>query len=277
MTDVETLEATVATEIDRLARMARIGDRGTAGPDDAPNDLTESPPPPSPRWQGGWWVGAMQRKAHPGRIGGTITPCTTVVHTTDMLPDEWDALLTAWTTKPSDGACAHFLIGRDEAHGVVQLAAVNRNANHAGGPGHGVFISGPWMPSKAIHPNTIAVGIELHCAGGVCKVNDEWRLVEEKKAHGAPLPDRDVIADPQRPGRGWHVVTDYQREQLAGLLADLELVLAPLPLGLVARSTGEAVPAYGMPKSTRVVGHVSLDPEHRADPWPPTMAWINAR
>ena len=274
MTDAELLEATVATEIDRLARMAHLGDRGTAGPEAEPVGFIDAPIAQGVRWQSGWWVGAAQRKAHPGRVGGPIGPFATVVHTTDMLPEEWDALLNAWTTKPSDGACAHFLIGRDASHGVVQLVAVNRNANHAGGPGHGVFDT---ATAKNIHPNTVTVGIELHCAGGVRMVGAAWRLVEDGKAHGMPIPAFDVIADPQRPGRGWHVVTDYQRAQLAALLVDLELVLAPMPPGLVARSTGEAVPSWGVPKSGRVVGHVSLDPTHRSDPWPATMAWLNAR
>jgi hypothetical protein len=93
--------------------------------------------------------------------------------------------------------------------------------------------------------------------------------------HGGPIPDADVIADPHRPDRAWHVVTDYQRERLSALLGELELVLGPLPAGAASRATGdEAVPAWAVPRSARVVGHVSLDPTNRSDPWPPTCGWL---
>lgn len=268
---VHALEATVE---DAITRVATIGDRGTAGPPVVEQPVVDPAHPLVPSWLDGYWSGARRVAAHVGRVGGAIRPCATVVHTTDMLPDEWDALLKAWSEKPGDGACAHFLIGRDEAHGIVQFVPITRNGNHAGGPGHGVFKTGA---GAALHPNTIAVGIEVHCAGGVRLVNGQWRLVENGVAHGAPLPAADVTPDPQRPGRGWHNVTDYQRRVLAALLDDLELALASMPAGLQALSTGEAVPAWGVPKSARVVGHVSLDPAHRSDPWPAQMAFLNAR
>lgn len=268
----ELFQAVAATAAEALERLEQLGNHGTAGPTSVTS--VDEPTPAAPRWTDGWWSGARRTPAHAGRVGPQIRPCCTVVHTTDMLPDEWNALLTAWQTRPGDGACAHFIIGRDKDAGVAQCVPITRNGNHAGGPGHGVFKAGS---GPAIHPNTIAVGIELHCAGGVQRVDGAWRLVEGGKAHGTQLYDFEVIPDPQRPGRGWHVITDYQREQLRALLADLELVLAPMPAGLVAKSTGEAVPSWGTPTNARIVGHVSLDPAHRSDPWPPMMRVLNAR
>ena len=70
------LEAVAATEIERLHRLAHLGDSPTAGPE-APHD---EPPPvvpsstPAPRWVDGWWAGARRMPAHPGRIGGVIAP-----------------------------------------------------------------------------------------------------------------------------------------------------------------------------------------------------------
>src|SRR4029079_2768296 len=194
-----------------------------------------------------------------------------VVHTTDMVPEEFAALIKAWTTRPGDGACEHFVVCRTATGVAAQLVPTHRNGNHAGGSGHGVFDT---SDANAIHPNRVAIGIELHCAGGVRQVGGKWRFVEGGVVHGAPLPDADVIPDPVRPGRGWHIITDYQRGRLSALLADLEHVLAPLPAGAMSRSTRGAVPSWAAPTSARVVGHVSLDPDDRADPWPPICKWL---
>lgn len=230
--------------------------------------------PPATRgvFDNGWWSLARQRPAFPGRIGGAIAPFAVVVHTTDIVPEAWDGLLNRWTTELGNGACAHFVIGRDSASGLVQLAPITNNANHAGGPGHGSFAAG----GQSWHPNTVSVGIEVHCAGGVRRINGDWRFEESGAAQGAAIPDDDVIPDPQRPGRGWHKVTDYQYEQLGALLDGLETVLAALPEGCVARSI-EPPPAYGIFATGRRVGHVSLHAAQRADPWPPTCDWLRAR
>lgn len=265
-----------ATAAEALERATGLGNWGTSGPDVDAHPDVDPWHASAMHWSSGWWSFANRAPVHPGRVGPMIRPCCTVVHTTDMLPEEWPALLKRWYESPGDGACAHFGIGRSSAEGCVQWVPIMRNGNHAGGGGHGVFMTAA-AATTPIHPNTIAVGIEVHCAGGVHLVDGEWRLVENHKAHGSPLPAADVIPDPIRPGLGWHVVTDYQRKMLTQLLQDLELVLAPMPAGLVARSTGEAVPSWGVPKSARVVGHVSLDPTHRSDPWPPQMQFLNAR
>jgi hypothetical protein len=270
--DVAELEAIVATELERLARLANLGNGGTAGPDQA------DPPPAaatadSPRFVDGWWVDAIRKPAHPGRMGGAIRSIATGLHTTDMPPEDFSALVIAWTTKPGDGACANFLFGRTEADGIVQLVPITHNSNHMGGPGHGVFV----INGQQVHPNTIANGIELHCAGGVRQVGGAWRFVEDGKAHGAPLPDSDVIPDPQRPGRGWHIVTEYQYKMLDLLLRDLDAVQAPLPAGTTIRAFGEVAPPIAHGKSPRVVTHWEMDPVHRGDPWSPTCAWLRGR
>ena len=260
-----------AGPIDVATRMTKLGDWGTSGPASAP--AADTPHPPSSAWSNGWWHGAVQRLAHPGRVGGAIRPFAVVVHTTDMLPEEWNALAQSWQTRPGDGACAHFGIGRDAAAGVIQFVPITRNGNHAGGPGHGVFRTA----QGDLHPNLVAVGIEVHCAGGVQHIDGAWRLVEDGKAHGAALPDSEVTPDPLRPGRGWHRVTDYQRQQLAALLADLDTVLAPVPAGCSKVAFGETPPSYAVLPGARIATHCELDPVHRADPWNELSGWLRGR
>lgn len=265
------LSAFEATAEQVIARLATLGDFGTAGP--APEDHpTTTIATTAPSFVDGWWSEAHRVDAHPGRVGPPITPVCIVDHTTDMHPDDWDALVNSWRTRPGDGACAHFLIGRDEAHGVLQLVPITRNGNHAGGPGHGVYVDGG---GGRYHPNVLAVGIEFHCAGGQLRlVNNEWRFVEDGKMHGAPIDAADVEINPARPFSGWHLLTPYQQDVRARLHAALDAAMRPMPEGLRAVSTGEAVPSWGVPRSTRFVGHVSLDPTHRSDPWPPGMRAI---
>ena len=252
-----------------VARLLTLGDAGTAGPGLDLHPLIDTAPPASDTFVDGWWSGARRVDAHPGRVGPPINPCAGIDHTTDMHPDDWDALVNSWRIRPGDGACAHFLVGRDEGHGVLQLVPITRNGNHAGGPHHGVYVAPNAVP---VHPNTIAVGIEFHCAGGQLRlVGGVWRFVEGGVMHGAPIDPSEVEPDPARPGRGWHLLTPYQVEMRAKLHAALDAVLRPLPSGLVAKSTGEAVPWWGVPRTQRFVGHVTLDPTDRSDPWPPGM------
>lgn len=258
----------VATVAETLRRLANLGDTETTGPAASP-DVVDIVPPPHERWDNGWWVSATQRPAHPGRVGGPISAFAIVDHSTAMLEDEFDALVHAMTTRRGLGNGLHFLIGRNEKQGVVQCTPIDRNGNHAGGPEHGVFVDGK---GRKYHPNLVAVGIELHCAGNVRLVSGEWRLMDGGKAHGKAIPAEQVIPDPKRPGRGWHQMTEYQYARLAELHHDLELVLAPMPAGTVGKSSFEPAPAWAqMPTGSRVVGHVTLDPRHRTDPHPPTM------
>lgn len=268
MTDTEHLETAVATELERMKYIGSLGARrDTAGPADAP-PAAPTAHDPHPNFVDGWWARAIRAPAHVGRVGGHIDPWCAVDHTTDMHPDDWHALVLHWLTNAGDGACANFLFGRDESQGVLQLIPILRNGNHAGGPQHGVFAVG----ANRLHPNRVSVGIELHCAGGQLRlIGGEWRFVEAGKMHGAPIPAADVEPDPQRPGRGWHKLTPYQERMRALLHADLDAVMRPMPPGARAVSTGEAVPAWGVPRRARFVGHVSLDPTNRSDPWPNGM------
>ena len=221
----------------------------------------------------GWLDGVYHRDAHPGRVGGPIAPFAIVVHTTDVPPEAWSAMMARLQNELGAGDGAHFWIGRDAAAGVVQTVPILRNANHAGGPHHGWFVDGD---GNRIHPNLCAIGIEIHCAGDVAKFSDGWHSLDGHTPTGAVIPESDVVLDPQRPGRGWHVVTPYQLEQLGMLLDTLETALAPAPAGLHAISPWEAPPAYGV-IGGRIVGHVSLDARDRADPWPQAMAWLRER
>ncbi len=271
MTIEQEIATAIATVEEVAQRILNLGSFGTAGPDGTIG--TTAPPPTSPHFVGGWWTNATPMRAHPGRVGGPISAIATGLHTCDMLWEEWGSLVEAWTKKPGDGACANFLIGPTAGHGVIQFIPIDRNSNHMGGPGHGVFV----INGKDVHPNTVTNSIEIHCAGGVRLVGGDWRLVEDGKAHGAPIPADDVIPDPQRSGRGWHKITDYQYAMADLLLHDLDAVQTPLPTGTTIKAFGEVAPAIAHGASPRVVTHWEMDPVHRSDPWPQACSWLRAR
>jgi hypothetical protein len=219
----------------------------------------------------GWWSLATRRDAHHGRVGGPINAFSTVVHTTDMVPESFNGLINRWTTQPGAGNGAHFVIGRDANAGVIQLVPIDRNGNHAGGNGTGSYVAG----AQTWHPNSCSIGIEVHCAGVVQRIGGSWHLMEHGVSQGV-VPDADVIPDPAHANRGWHTVTDYQYQQLDLLLNALETVLNPLPAGCVARSITPP-PAWGVFPNGRIVGHVSLKSPDKSDPWPPTCDWLRSR
>lgn len=224
----------------------------------------------------GWWRRAVRRDAHAGRVGGPIRPYATVVHGTASVPEGFANLIDSWTQTAGAGECAHFVIGRSPAEGVVQLVPIFRNGNHAGGPGAGHF-----APTHD-HPNNVSVGIELHCGGLARLVGGVWRIwayLPESHSWGPvgnPIDAADVVVDPTAADRGWHVVTAYQYEQLGALLNALEQVLAPLPAGCVAVSPSQQPSDWAIFPTGRVVAHASLHFREREDPWPPTCAWMRA-
>lgn len=261
------LAVAIASEAQSAARVLNFGSWMTSGPSpQAVSPVAAPAPRSSGTWKDGICSLATFKGAHPGRVGGPIQPWAIVVHTTDMLPGEFLALVDAWISRAADGACAHFLIGRDGT--ILQFIPITRNGNHAGGPQHGVFVVG----FHTIHPNLVAVGIEVHCAGGVRLVNGQWRLVEGGVAHGAPLDPAEVTPDPARPGRGWHQMTKAQTDALRMLVTEIQGAIAPMPAGATAKSVIEAAPAWAVsargPQWPRVVGHVELDAANRSDPWP---------
>lgn len=231
----------------------------------------------APEWDGGRYRGARWAQIHPGRDGGAIKPWGVVVHTTDMHPSTFDALVRAWQRGAGRGAGAHFLIGRTPAEGIVQMVDVGRNSNHAGGQTHGWFESG----GEHIHPNLVTVGIEVHAAGGVRKVDAQWRCWSDGKPVGTPLPASEVQQDPKRELRGWHVPNAYQLaelERLLDALAQCPLVVRS-PAALTIKPNGTA-PAWA-PRldwmGLTVVGHVTLDPNDKSDPGPMLSAWLRSR
>ncbi len=248
---------------------------------------------PHPTWDGGWWRGARRRPAHNGRVGGVIRPWLVVVHTTDVHPSDrtWAGMMDRVAGQAGEGNGAHFWIGRDAGQGTTQSVPVDRNANHAGGPGgrHGWLEVG----GQRLHPNRVAIGIEVSSAGLVVQRGGRWyaRSSDADGITGAPLPDVDVEPDPRRPGYGWHKPTDYQLGELAaifGAFADCPLrVAAPAGWSIVAHTGDDRQgPTYGPPPADAprvliggvpVVGHVTLDPRRKGDPWAPLGRWLQGR
>lgn len=250
----------------------------TSGGDD---DLADE----SPDWDGGWYLGARRAPIHPGRMGRGIQPWLTVVHTTDMHPGDatYHALVRAWQRSAGRGAGAHFLVGRGPSTGLTQLTPVDRNGQHAGGPGgqHGWTV----VAGRRRHPNSVAIGIEVHCAGAVRRVDGAWRYGGRDddgvwRPEGAPIHPGEVEPDPARPGRGWQRATTWQLEQLEQLLGALGRcpVMVPAPAAWAIDPHG--TPGPWAPRvvigGRPVVGHVTLDPRRKLDPWPPISGALRA-
>lgn len=232
----------------------------------------------------GWWDQARRWPIHAKRMGGAITPKLTVVHTTDMAPGTMPALLRAWAKNPGSGAGCHFVIGKSSAGiadatpsgGVVQLIPITRNGNHAGGsrvvngkrqPWHG------WFKTKAgalVHPNLVAVGIELDNAGMLAKKGGAWVHRGTDKV----IPPADVYIDER--GRGWERITEYQFAALEALLDALDATMPAADFAIVPNGNYSTVPFAGV-TSSRELGHVTLDPNRKTDPGPQVMAWLRER
>lgn len=257
------------------------GEWDTEGGDEGPPEPVARLEP-GPEWADGWYLGAIRKPSHPGRWGKAITPRGRVTHTTDMMPSTFAPLLRNWTTQRGRGNGAHFLLGRTKEDGLVQLCPINRNGNHAGGPlVNGKRIQG-WikMDGKLVHPNTLYVGIEVHCAGGLHLIGGQWRDAERKDGKlvpkGPAIPASDVEVDPVRPTRGFHRPTAYQLDQLARLYDAMDPLLKPFPKGAVVIPSGE-VDAWALPGGVVDVGHVSLDPVRKTDPGYELMRFVRAR
>jgi hypothetical protein len=218
----------------------------------------------------GRWVDAAYKTMHSGRIGRGIVPQTLVVHTTDMRPGTFGALVTAWTTKAGRGNGAHFLIGKTKEDGVVQFAPITRNANHAGGPNPGGFR----VPGAAAvtNPNVVSVGVEIDNAGRLTKDKNGWY----HRDTGYRFAAEDVYVDSK--GRGWEKVTQYQIDMLKYLWQDLRPLLKPWPAGTVvvpnATYASQGV-LYAASVSPSLIGHASTNPINKTDPGPQVMALIN--
>jgi N-acetylmuramoyl-L-alanine amidase-like protein len=228
----------------------------------------------------GEYSGAAQLPAHARRVGGPITPRAVVVHTTDMLPNAWGALLRAWNQTIGGGACAHFLIGRDPKQGLTQMVSVLRNANHAGGNPHGWWVE-EHREGIHVHPNTIAVGIEVHAAGRLeWLTKDRAVFQEDHKTLGEfSVSAGEVHVDDL--GRPWHKLTEYQLETLEAVLLALKPVLhdigtlQPLANAAYVKNRSKWDTSYAVATASSLVGHVTLDTINRSDPGSQGMTFIN--
>lgn len=235
----------------------------------------------------GWWKNARKMPMHPKRMGLAIAPKGAVVHSTDCMPGTMSGILNRWRDEVGAGNGATFMIGRHPptmtsagiTDGVVQMAPITRNSNHAGGKnGHG------WLKAsdgKMIHPNTFYVGIEVDNAGKLVKKDGKWI----HKDSGGVIADADVFVDAK--GGGWHKYTDYQFEVLGKLLDAIDKSMGEVPAGLTIvpngtyRSNGVLWAdnwrtADGKP-CIRWVSHVTLDPLNKTDAGPEMVAWMRAR
>lgn len=241
-------------------------------------------------FRGGVYEGARWVPAHRGRIGGSIVPQAVVVHTTDMVPKSFDALVNAWNTRggaPNMYSAAHFVLGPTAKQGLVQMVPITRNANHAGGETKNGFTYHGWWVTKDgrfIHPNTISVGIEVHNAGLLT-----WKpgslqtaqFIENKKVVAEfSRAEGEVYVDSL--GRPWEAVTEYALVQLATLLSALRSSLKPLEPGVTHKGDAAYIKdrsrwdtSYAYAQAHGLVGHVSLDPINKTDPGPQLMAFIN--
>ena len=227
---------------------------------------------PHEAWTAGWYSKAAKTPAHSGRIGATIVPRAIVVHTTDTMPGGFAAIVKSWTSKPGAGNAAHFMVGRTEVDGIVQFAPITKNANHAGGVPSGRFKT---PDGRLHHPNSNTVGVELDAGGSLRRDSKGWYHADTKRR----VSDSDVFLDTR--GRGWHIVTPYQRETLKALMNDLQATLKPFEAGTAVIPTG-GYKANGVPWADsgghlyprNCVGHVTLDPVRKTDPGPQVIAWL---
>lgn len=275
MTPLERMRSAVNSVADLLGGAGRLPElEDVAGGDD---EIEAE----SPDWDGGWYLGARRAPAHPGRVGRAIKPWLVVVHTTDMLPGTFNALLRKRAGERGKGNGEHFALGIDPGQGLVQEVPVDRNGNHAGGPDgkHGVIVAA----GRRLHPNTLSIGIEVHNAGALRLVAGEWRTGSRDddgvwRPSGAPVPGNQVESDPARDGRGWHLPSLWQLEQLEQLLlafGDCPVMVPPPASWMIdPNGTPQGYAPHVVIRGVPVVGHVTLDPNRKGDPHPPLSRWL---
>lgn len=288
MREEEAVEFPFAAIAKWFGLLKQVGELGTQGPADDEQLVHTG----ASNWAGhtaafssGWYDGVKVVQANAGRVGVPIVPEAVVVHTTDMLPDAFNALLKAWSTSAGSGAAAHFILGRTPEQGLVQMIPITRNGNHAGGPTKSGKVLHGWFVTKTgalIHPNLLSVGIEVHNAGALqWKPGSDYRIAQyvDNKRVLAEFVDGDTFVD--NFGRPWHAATKYQLETLEQLLIDLHPVLKvssvePRADAAFIQDRSRWDTSYAVPTANTLVGHVSLDPINKTDPGPQLMTFINA-
>lgn len=186
-------------------------------------------------------------QAHSGRMGGKISPSVVIWHDTDMRPNSGPALVRYWHVNPGAGNCAHFVIYEDGK--IIQCVPVNRNANHAGGPG--------FLRINNYHPNSVSIGIEL-CNPGKLRVRD-YKYYCQDGGGEYPAKGVDTVT-------AWAPYTPAQLESAAWLASSV------LPYCVTLGSKSETVvvgsgttakryPRYGL-------GHMHVNPTNKTDPGP---------
>jgi N-acetyl-anhydromuramyl-L-alanine amidase AmpD len=276
--------------VKRFQRSQLLKDDGVVGPatwtallKQVPAELPVFAPAVPDGFVDGWHTGARRFPVHFERIGGAIAPEVVVVHDTDMTPGSMPALVRSWTKDKGKGNAAHFLIGKHEAtaqelateqwptSGLVQLAAINRNANHAGGGG--TFVSGT---GAVVHPNRISVGIEVDNGGRLGRRSRMGTWVHPYSGH--IYADDEVYVDPR--GIGWEKFTEYQYRALDALLRLLDATMKPVRPGLHVVTKGSYKDngvIWAAITGVRIIGHATLNPTDKTDPGPAVMDWLRTR
>lgn len=222
-------------------------------------------------FENGRYLHAKWKALHPGRLGPHIDLSTIVVHTTDTPPGGFNAIVKSWTETAGLGNAATFLLGQTPEDGLVQFASIYNNTNHAGGAKHGWWTV-PGVRGSAIHPNSISVGIEVDNAGKLTLTKGGYL----HKDTGKLFPRSEVYAHTD--GSFWHKITDYQREQLKFLIADLRAVIGTKAHNYTVVPNGaykDNQAMWAVPVNPELLGHASLDPYNKTDPGPEIMELIN--
>jgi len=215
----------------------------------------------------GKWSLATYKEMFAGRIGRAIVPRTLVVHTTDMQPGTFNALVRNWTSQLGRGNGAHFLIGKSEAGGgVIQFAPIHRNGNHAGGSNCGSI--------GELNPNVCSVGVEIDNAGKLTK-NKAGQWTHKESGH--VFAPEDVFIDAK--GHGWEKVTPYQLQMLERLWTALKPTLKPWSADSIVKPNGSYADngcLWAKPVKPSLIGHASTNPINKTDPGPQVMEVINS-
>lgn len=201
------------------------------------------------------------------RLGGVCTPQAIGWHTTDMSYGTEEALLKAWAKDPpARVAGAHFLVAYDGT--VYQLAPLDRNASHMGGPTPGKFQDdrGKWNSL-----NATTIGVEVANPGRLYWADANLSIAREgSKAKPGKVIPRDRV-EPNPKGIPYATFSVAQIEACRNLAVALgETVLR----GRVSKSVSikrvvdPLKRAVFLERDPLALRHSDVDPERKSDPGP---------